>query len=87
MENRATTPAATSTTSPTESTAASRTEQTERRARRRPATLLSKLGETLASLFTLAVAGGLWYLGAQYTALRHQEKVRAQAGMNYSTPA
>jgi hypothetical protein len=31
--------------------------------------LLSKLGETLAALFALAIAGGLWYLGAQFTLL------------------
>jgi hypothetical protein len=69
VENRATTPAATSTAAPSSSTATSQTEQTERRSRRRPATVLSKLGETLAALFALAVAGGLWYLGAQFTLL------------------
>jgi hypothetical protein len=31
--------------------------------------LLSKLAETLAALFALVVAAGLWYLGAQFTLL------------------
>src|SRR4051812_35132694 len=61
----------TQTTSP-QPVAASPTTATpadERRTRRRASTLPSKLGETLAALFALAVAGGLWYLGAQFTLL------------------
>ena len=69
MENRSISPPATSTTTPATSTPTAPNEQAERRARRRPTTLLSRLGETLAALFALAVAGGLWYLGAQFTLL------------------
>jgi hypothetical protein len=49
--------------------ASTATPATESRTRRRPATVLGKLGETLAALFALAVAGGLWYLGAQFILL------------------
>jgi hypothetical protein len=61
----------TQTTSPSPSAATpiATTAEGERRPRRRASTLPSKLGETLAALFALAVAGGLWYLGAQYTLL------------------
>jgi len=62
----------TQTTSPqptAAATPAAATPEIERRLRRRSANLLSKLGETLAALFALAVAGGLWYLGAQFTLL------------------
>jgi hypothetical protein len=62
----------TQTTSPQPAAAATPAVETpavERRSRRRSSTLLSKLGETLAALFALAVAGGLWYLGAQFTLL------------------
>src|SRR5436190_23926260 len=62
----------TQTTSPQPSAAATPTAATpevERRPRRRASTVLSKLGETLAALFALAMAGGLWYLGAQFTLL------------------
>jgi len=69
VENRATTSAAAPATTATAPTAATQTEQTERRTRRRQVTLLGKLGETLAALFALAVVGGLWYLGAQFTLL------------------
>src|SRR3954447_9753702 len=57
------------TTQPVAATPAVETPAGEPRSRRRPSTLLSKLGETLAALFALVVAGGLWYLGAQFTLL------------------
>jgi hypothetical protein len=59
----------TTTPQPATATPAVETPAGERRSRRRTSTLLSKLGETLAALFALAVAGGLWYLGAQFTLL------------------
>jgi len=59
----------TTTPQPGTATPAATTPEVERRPRRRSSTLLSKLGETLAALFALAVAGGLWYLGAQFTLL------------------
>ncbi len=59
----------TTTPQPGTATSAATTPEVERRPRRRSSTLLSKFGETLAALFALAVAGGLWYLGGRFTLL------------------